>query len=100
VGLAAAYEAQWPIEDEQVQAPMRGTVIFAGVDATRGRCVLLAHTCGFESEFCGLEKLAVEAGQPVKQGARLGTAQPQAVRFGLRVGKRIVDPAALKPPGE
>ena len=100
LGLAAAYEAQWPIDDEQVQAPMPGTVIFAGVDATRGRCVLLAHTCDFESELCGFDKLAVKAGRPVKQGARLGTAQPGALRFGLRVKKRVVDPAALKPPGE
>ena len=100
LGLAAAYEAQWPIDDEQVQAPMPGTVIFAGIDATRGRCVLLKHTCDFESEFCGFDKLAVKAGQPLKQGARLGGAKPGAVRFGLRVGKRIVDPAALKPPGE
>jgi murein DD-endopeptidase MepM/ murein hydrolase activator NlpD len=100
MGLAAAYRAQWPLEDEAVRAPMPGRVIFAGVDGVRGRCVLIDHTCDFESEFCGLLKLAVEAGQPVKQGARLGTAQPQAVRFGLRVGKRIVDPAALKPPGE
>jgi murein DD-endopeptidase MepM/ murein hydrolase activator NlpD len=96
MGLAAAYQAQWPIDDQQVQAPMPGKVIFAGVDGVRGRCVLLEHTCDFESEFCGFDKLSVEAGQPMKQGARLGTAQPGAIRFGLRVGKRIVDPAALK----
>lgn len=100
MGLAAAYSAQWPIGDEQVRAPMPGTVIFAGVDGARGRCVLLGHTCDFESEFCGFDKLSVKAGRPVKQGARLGTAQPGVIRFGLRVGNRIIDPAALKPPGE
>jgi len=100
MGLAAAYEARWPLDDETVRAPMPGRVIFAGIDGVRGRCVQLQHTCDFFSEFCGLLKLAVKAGQPVEPGARLGSAVPQAVRFGLRVGKRIVDPAALKPPGE
>jgi hypothetical protein len=100
MGLAAAYQAQWPIAGAEVQAPMPGRVIFAGTDGMRGRCILLAHTCDFESEFCGFESLSVKEGQLVEPGARLGTAKPGAVRFGLRVGKRTIDPAALKPPGE
>jgi biotin carboxyl carrier protein len=100
MGLAAAYQAQWPLDGEEVRAPMPGRVVFAGIDGARGRCVLLKHTCDFESEFCGLESLVVKAGQPVKPGARLGTAKPGVIRFGLRVGQKILDPAALKPPGE
>jgi hypothetical protein len=100
MGLAASYTAQWPLNDEEVRAPMPGRVIFAGIDGARGRCILLEHTCDFESEFCGLADVSVKTGQPVKPGARLGTAKPGTVRFGLRVGKRIIDPAALKPPGE
>jgi len=100
MGLAAAYQAQWPLDNEEIRAPMPGRVVFAGVDGARGRCVLLEHTCDFESEFCGFENLLVKDGQPVAQGTRLGTAGPGAVRFGLRVDKRIIDPAALKPPGE
>jgi len=100
LGLAAAYSARWPLQGGEVRAPMPGRVVFAGVDGARGRCVLLNHACDFSSEFCGFENLSVKTGQPVEPGARLGGADPGAVRFGLRVGKRIVDPAALKPPGE
>lgn len=100
LGLAAALEAEWPVRDRSVHAPMPGRVVFAGVDGARGRCVLLAHTCGFASEFCGLESLDVKAGLAVQKGRRLGTAEPGAARFGLRLGQRILDPAALKPPGE
>lgn len=100
LGLAAAYSARWPLEGSEVRAPMPGRVTFAGADGLRGRCVVLRHACDFFSEFCGFENLSVKAGQAVKPDARLGTAKPGVLRFALRVSQRILDPAALKPPGE
>jgi murein DD-endopeptidase MepM/ murein hydrolase activator NlpD len=100
MGLAAALQAQWPIRDRGVHAPMPGRVLFAGTDGARGRCVVLAHTSDLSTELCFLETLEVKAGDRVELGEKLGTAEPGNARFGLRVGRRLLDPAVLKPTDE
>lgn len=100
LGLAAALDAQWPIEAGGVRAPMPGRILFAGIDGPRGRCVVLVHVCDFSTEVCGLDSLEVKAGQQVQKGQKLGRASPGAARFGFRLGQRILDPAAIRPEGE
>ncbi len=100
LGLAAALQAQWPIQDREVHAPMPGRVLFSGVDGARGRCVVVSHKGDLASELCRLTGLEVQAGQEVKRGQRLGSAGPQEARFGLRLGRLTVDPECLKPQGD
>jgi hypothetical protein len=99
LGLAAALEADRPIGDREVHAPMPGRVLFAGTDGARGNCVVVLHACDLSTELCRLDSLAVEAGQRVPRGQRLGTAEPEKARFELRLGQLPVDPECIKPAG-
>jgi murein DD-endopeptidase MepM/ murein hydrolase activator NlpD len=100
LGLAAALQAQWPIRDRGVHAPMPGRVLFSGVDGARGRCVVVSHAGDLASELCRLAGIEVKPGQEVKRGQRLGSTGPEEPRFGLRLGRLPVDPECLKLQGD
>lgn len=81
-----------------------GRVAFAGRVAD-GLHVVVAHAGGVRTSYSYLARLAVEEGAAVERGAVLGFSggtgpghPPGVVHFGVRIGRRYVDPARLLGP--
>ena len=56
-----------------VSAPLEGVVVYAATDGDRGNVVVLLHGEGLESRYHHLGEIAVQLGQKVAKGERLGS---------------------------
>ncbi|MGL5839771.1 MAG: murein hydrolase activator EnvC family protein [Sphingorhabdus sp.] len=91
-GMRIAVEA-----GAQVIAPAPGRVSFAGRYRSFGNIVIIEHGGGWATLVTGLERLGVEPGLRVSQGAALGFAgndEPE-IMIELRRNGRLMDIAAL-----
>ncbi len=83
-----------------ILASKSGTVTFAGWSSSYGNIVKIAHGNGQETYYAHLDTYAVKAGQYVKQGQQIGTngktgnATGYICHFEIRMGGRVVNPAA------
>ena len=84
--------------ETEVAAPAAGKVVFAGSFRDYGNVVIIDHKGGWTTLISCLGALSVRLGQPVAQGASIGTAQSgddRRVTVELRRKGRPVDPVAL-----
>lgn len=81
----------------RVTAPAAGRISFAGQYRSFGNIVIIEHGGGWATLVAGLERLAVEAGSRVDQGASLGTAAgtDAEIMVELRRNGRLIDLATL-----
>jgi len=84
-----------------VSAPLEGVVVYAATDGDRGNVVVLRHGEGLESRYHHLGEIAVQLGQKVAKGERLGsigetgkTTGPH-VHVELRERGVAIDPAPI-----
>jgi murein DD-endopeptidase MepM/ murein hydrolase activator NlpD len=89
-----------------VRAAGSGRVEFAGVVANT-RHVVIRHAGGLRTSYAFLRSIAVRRGQPIRQGAVVGTAggkgenhDGEVLHLGLRVGESYVDPMRLYEPAD
>jgi peptidoglycan hydrolase-like protein with peptidoglycan-binding domain len=87
-----------------VGAARTGTVVFAGWDAGGfGNLVVIAHGRGVETFYAHLSQIAVEEGEPVTAGARIGRVGSTGhstgphLHFEVRVRSASVDPLGALP---
>ena len=77
-----------------VAAPQSGTVVYAGTLALTGGTVVIDHGCGVKSYLFGMGEVAVQRGQQVAKGDRVGAAtDAHDLIYELRIGSKSVDPA-------
>ena len=77
-----------------VAAPQNGTVVYAGTLALTGGTVVIDHGCGVKSYLFGMGEVAVQRGQQVARGDRVGAAtDAHDLIYELRIGSKSVDPA-------
>lgn len=74
-----------------VRAAASGVVAFAGAIAGR-LYVSIDHPDGLRTTYSGLASVAVERGQPLAAGGRIGTTGT-TFHFGVRRGTEYLDPA-------
>ena len=81
----------------RVTAPAAGRISFAGQYRSFGNIVIIEHGGGWATLVAGLDRLAVEAGSRVDQGASLGTAAgtDAEIMVELRRNGRLIDLATL-----
>lgn len=81
----------------RVVAPAAGKVTFAGRYRSFGNVVIIEHGNGWATLLTGIERLAVEAGAQVRQGAMIGNAggAEAEIMVELRRNGRVIDIAAL-----
>lgn len=91
-GIRMAVAASSPIV-----APAGGKVSFAGRYRSYGQIVIIEHGNGWNTLITNLEAVQVSKGQPVTQGAVLGTSGENAAEIGVELRKngRVMDIAAL-----
>jgi murein DD-endopeptidase MepM/ murein hydrolase activator NlpD len=89
-----------------VRAAGDGRVEFAGVVANT-RHVVIRHAGGLRTSYGFLRSIAVRRGQPIREGAVLGTAggtgenhDGSVLHLGLRVGESYADPMRLFEPAD
>lgn len=70
-GIALAAEP-----NTSVLAVGNGTVAFAGSDQGYGNLVVVNHEQGLQTRYANLDRINVEVGQPIQQGATLGRVGP------------------------
>lgn len=81
----------------RVVAPAAGKVSFAGRYRSFGNVVIIEHGNGWATLLTGIERLGVETGAQVRQGATIGnagTTEPE-IMVELRRNGRVMDIAAL-----
>jgi murein DD-endopeptidase MepM/ murein hydrolase activator NlpD/Zn-dependent protease with chaperone function len=78
-------------EGTPVSAPLDGTVVEAGAEGDRGNVVVIRHRGGLETRYHHLAAIDVQAGQRVKQSARLGTVGSTGVSTGPHVHFEVRD---------
>jgi murein hydrolase activator len=83
--------------EARVIAPAAGRISFAGRYRSFGNIVIIEHGGGWATLVTGLERLGVEAGSRVGQGAILGYAAEEEpeIMIELRRNGRVMDIAAL-----
>jgi murein DD-endopeptidase MepM/ murein hydrolase activator NlpD len=81
-----------------ISAANAGVVVFASELGIYGKCVVIDHGLGLSSLYGHLSELAVEPGQQVQKGQKLGRsgstglAGGDHLHFALLVGETYVDP--------
>jgi septal ring factor EnvC (AmiA/AmiB activator) len=89
---------RFAVEPEaRVVAPAAGKVTFAGRYRSFGNVVIIEHGNGWATLVTGIERLGVEAGTQVRQGALIGNASEDEaeIMVELRRNGRVIDIAAL-----
>ena len=83
--------------EARIVAPAAGKVSFAGRYRSYGQIVIIEHGNGWNTLITNLEAVQVSKGQPVTQGAVLGTSGDNAAEIGVELRKngRVMDIAAL-----
>ncbi|MBP6380067.1 MAG: peptidoglycan DD-metalloendopeptidase family protein [Sphingorhabdus sp.] len=81
----------------RVVAPAAGKVTFAGRYRSFGNIVIIEHGSGWATLVTGIERLGVETGAQVRQGAAIGNAgeEEPEIMVELRRNGRVIDIAAL-----
>lgn len=81
----------------RIIAPAAGKVTFAGRYRSFGNIVIIEHGNGWATLLTGIERLGVEAGAQVRQGALIGNAgaEDPEIMVELRRNGRVIDLAAL-----
>lgn len=81
----------------RVIAPAAGKVTFAGRYRSFGNIVIIEHGNGWATLVTGIERLGVETGAQVRQGAAIGNAgaEEPEIMVELRRNGRVIDIAAL-----
>lgn len=81
----------------RIVAPASGRISFAGRYRSFGNIVIIEHGEGWATLVAGLERLGVEAGSRIDQGAVLGsvTESDAEIMVELRRHGRLIDIAAL-----
>ena len=81
-------------EGTAVTSPQAGVVVYAGNLALTGGTVVIDHGCGVKSYLFGMGEVAVQRGQQVAKGDRVGAAtDAHDLIYELRIGSKSVDPA-------
>ena len=89
-------------EGTSVYATGVGAVARAAEDAVSGLHVVVDHDYGVRSAYCHASALHVEAGEHVEAGDLIlasgstGRSTGPHLHYGLRIGGRPIDPAALR----
>ena len=80
-----------------IVAPAAGKVTFAGRYRSYGQIVIIEHGNGWNTVITNLDTVQVFKGQPINQGAVLGTSGDDAAEIGVELRKngRVMDIAAL-----
>lgn len=83
--------------EARIVAPAAGKVTFAGRYRSFGNIVIIEHGNGWATLVTGIERLGVETGAQVRQGATIGNAgeEEPEIMVELRRNGRIIDIAAL-----
>lgn len=83
--------------EARVVAPAAGKVTFAGRYRSFGNIVIIEHGNGWATLVTGIERLGVESGVQVRQGATIGNAgaEEPEIMIELRRNGRVIDIAAL-----
>lgn len=81
-----------------IQSLYGGKVIFAGRAGAGGKSIILRHPNGLETVYAHCDKLLVEKGQKIEQGATIGKvgktglATAPHLHFAMRRGRSSIDP--------
>lgn len=83
--------------EARIVAPAAGKVTFAGRYRSFGNIVIIEHGNGWATLVTGIERLGVESGAQVRQGAAIGNAgaEEPEIMVELRRNGRVIDIAAL-----
>lgn len=85
---------RWRSQNENIQAPAAGRVLYAGPLKEWGEVVILDLGPGWRVVLAGMDRLDVEVGQRVAAGQTMGRTGDEAeAYFELRRGERPIDPA-------
>lgn len=86
-------------EGSPIHASMDGTVVYVGDDlASYGNLLILRHRNGWLTAYAHTQEILVKKGTKVKRGdvvakvGRSGNVQTPQVHFGIREGKKPLDP--------
>ncbi len=117
MGLAAALEATWPVEDqdlgmpqgrsvrlnaspgEKVLAPMAGNITFVGSN-DGGICVEIKTVCDMYATICDMKSSSVTSGQDVSKGTAIGISGSRRPIYNVWLESYPIDSSQFLKPSE